>query len=114
MQSEVLSNSARISIGIDIANESDAGSRCRVTSSILDRTGATVATVRLDELTVSAGGERRVDQQTTLNQPRLWSIEQPDMYKLVTAVESNGVEVDRYETPFGIRTFRFDPEQGFS
>ena len=35
------------------------------------------------------------------------------MYKLVTTINSAGTEVDRYETPFGIRTIRFDPNEGF-
>jgi beta-galactosidase len=113
VQCEVMANSARISVGIDVSNEGQADSPCRSTSSILDSTGATVATVRSDELTVGAGGERRFQQQAVVSQPKLWSIEQPNMYKLLTVVESKGVEVDRYETPFGIRTFRFDPEQGF-
>jgi beta-galactosidase len=113
VQSEVRPDNARISIATDISNESDSASPCRVTSTILDSAGATVATLRSDELTVNSAGERRVEQQATVNRPKLWSIEQPQMYRLLTVVESKGVEVDRYETPFGIRTFRFDPEQGF-
>ena len=38
---------------------------------------------------------------------------QPSLYTLVTEVESGGVITDRYETRFGIRALRFDPEQGF-
>ncbi len=113
VRSEVSANSARVGIATDVCNEGDIEKRCRLTSSILDSAGAVVATVRSDELMIAAGGERRFDQQATVNQPKLWSIEQPNMYKLVTVVEAGGVEVDRYETPFGIRTFRFDPEQGF-
>jgi beta-galactosidase len=113
VRSEVLPNSARISISTDVNNEGDANSRCRITSTILDSTGATIATLRSDELVVTAGSDRQFEQQASVNQPKLWSIEQPNMYKLSTVVESHGVAVDRYETPFGIRTFRFDPEQGF-
>src|SRR5205807_2389333 len=43
----------------------------------------------------------------------LWSIEQPNMYRLVTEIESAGAIVDRYETPFGIRSIRFDKDRGF-
>src|ERR1019366_7528076 len=31
----------------------------------------------------------------------------------VTTVEQNGRMIDTYETPFGIRTIKFDPDKGF-
>jgi len=35
------------------------------------------------------------------------------MYRLVTTVSASAAEADRYETPFGIRSVRFDPDNGF-
>ncbi|HXT10684.1 MAG TPA: glycoside hydrolase family 2 TIM barrel-domain containing protein [Candidatus Angelobacter sp.] len=43
----------------------------------------------------------------------LWSPETPNLYKLITTVESNGKIVDREETEFGIRTIAFDAQKGF-
>src|ERR1019366_8869348 len=40
-------------------------------------------------------------------------IEEPNLYHLVTTVEVAGAAVDHYETPFGIRSLRFDAEKGF-
>jgi len=48
-----------------------------------------------------------------LSSPVLWSPESPNLYKLVTTVESGGQIVDRKETEFGIRTVAFDAEKGF-
>src|SRR5699024_9041133 len=39
--------------------------------------------------------------------------EQPNLYKAVTTIKSGGKKVDRYETTFGIRYFRFDADSGF-
>ena len=39
-----------------------------------------------------------------MKQPALWSLEERNLYKLVTEVESGGTITDRYETRFGIRT----------
>ena len=36
--------------------------------------------------------------------PALWSLEQRNLYKLVTEIEAGGAVADRCETPFGIRT----------
>lgn len=45
--------------------------------------------------------------------PKLWDLETPNLYCLVTEVKQNGRIIDRYETMFGIRSLRFDPETGF-
>ena len=48
-----------------------------------------------------------------VNQPILWSLDNPYMYTLLTEVLVNGKSVDRYETPFGIRTIEFRADSGF-
>jgi beta-galactosidase len=45
--------------------------------------------------------------------PEFWSPETPNLYKLITTVESDGKVVDREETSFGIRTIAFDVTNGF-
>ena len=48
-----------------------------------------------------------------MHNPLLWSPETPNLYKLVTTVESDGKVVDRQKTSFGIRTIAFDSTNGF-
>lgn len=54
------------------------------------------------------------EQQLTIQKPVLWSLEHPYLYKAVTQVMQNGQVTDTYETSFGIRTFTFDVNTGFS
>ncbi|WP_231490906.1 beta-galactosidase GalB [Pedobacter sp. Leaf170] len=49
-----------------------------------------------------------------LKNPLLWSVENPYQYKLVTQILQNGKVIDAYETKFGIRSFNFDVQKGFS
>ena len=51
--------------------------------------------------------EMRVDS------PRLWSPERPSLYSLRAETLAEGRTTDAREIPIGIRTFRFDPDQGF-
>jgi beta-galactosidase len=44
----------------------------------------------------------------------LWSVEQPNLYSAETLVLVDDKVLDRYVTPFGIRSFTFDPDKGFS
>ena len=57
---------------------------------------------------------QKVEQSIRVSKPALWSVEQPNLYKLQVEVSSGGKLVDHYVTSFGIRTFRFDPNTGFS
>ena len=49
----------------------------------------------------------------TIGKPRLWDLQHPNRYMAVTSIDQSGKIVERYETPFGLRTIRFDPDQGF-
>jgi len=54
-----------------------------------------------------------VKLETKISSPVLWSPENPQLYKLITTVSSDGKVVDQKETLFGIRTVGFDATNGF-
>ena len=54
-----------------------------------------------------------VSQQLKVGNPERWDIDTPYLYTLLTEVVQEGKQVDRYETPVGIRSFSFDAEKGF-
>ncbi len=49
-----------------------------------------------------------------IENPVLWSVENPQLYKAVTEVYFDGKLTDSYETLFGIRYFKYDEKEGFS
>ena len=56
--------------------------------------------------------EQDYNQKIAVPRRKLWSLEERNLYKLLTEVQVDGETVDRYETPFGIRTVEFDAQQG--
>ncbi|HZI31715.1 MAG TPA: glycoside hydrolase family 2 TIM barrel-domain containing protein, partial [Candidatus Binatia bacterium] len=48
-----------------------------------------------------------------VNKPKLWSCETPYLHQLVTTICQGEKIVDHYETTFGIRTLRWDANEGF-
>lgn len=52
-------------------------------------------------------------QTFSIPDPELWSPDSPSLYTAVTEVKVAGKVVDRYETTFGLRTFRWDSATGF-
>lgn len=79
---------------------------------LLDPDGKTVAKAS------SSGEVEALDRsvlQTSLDvdQPRLWSIDEPTLYSVRVRLLQDGNELDRVETCCGFRTVRFDVKEGF-
>jgi len=56
---------------------------------------------------------RRFDRTLTLNNPRLWSPDAPNLYQLIVRMfDRNGKVVDDEKLQVGIRKFEFDPNRG--
>ncbi len=52
-------------------------------------------------------------KEITLDNPVLWSVKNPALYKLKIQIEKDKRIVDEMVTSFGIRSYRFDTEKGF-
>jgi beta-galactosidase len=74
--------------------------------------GKSVGTAAGD-LQITAGQSAISDTQVTIQSPKLWSLEKPQRYMVGTTISQNGKILDSYETPFGIRTFKFTADGGF-
>lgn len=104
----------RATVRVETRLEND-GSRpvaVSLVSELLDPAGRTV-TRRASEAVLPAEGEQQLTQEFELASPALWEIDAPQLYTLITTVRRGGKTVDRYETPFGVRDIRFDPDKGF-
>ena len=109
---QVRSGEAALSIRTEVQNRSSAAHSVRVVSTVLDSSGRKVASATSDPNSIHNGSEQTYEQKLTVQNPELWSLEQRNLYKLVTELSAEGTTVDRYETPFGIRTITIDPQQG--
>lgn len=110
---EVVDRAATVNARATIANDGASDARVEVEQSVVNADGAVVATNIARDVTIPAGRQEELSMPISVSTPQLWSLEHPTLYRLVTIVRSAGADTDRYETPFGIRTVRFDPDRGF-
>lgn len=117
----VSKESAQVAWRVTLDNKGTAPVKADVVTELLvldaqgKPTGKPVATVTSPASTVAPGASASVDGTATLAKPRLWGplpTQQPNRYLAVTTVRQDGRVVDRVETPFGIRTLRFDGKEG--
>ncbi|MCC9137554.1 beta-galactosidase GalA [Pontibacter silvestris] len=111
--SELSSNTAKITARANIINEDKAAKAFSLVQTIVDANGKTVASKRKDNLKLSPFETQEIEMELPVANAKLWDIECPNLYKLVTTVLANNKEEDQYETAFGIRTIRFDAKEGF-
>jgi len=62
---------------------------------------------------IEAGNRLIQRQNFTLEKALLWCPEQPLLYRLEAVLASGETILDRAVVPFGIRSIRFDPNEGF-
>jgi len=115
---EVSEKSATVKIKVAVDNSSATDAAVMVKNEIFELTaagqrGKSIAAVSVDGLKIAANQSAPSESQITFASPKLWSLEMPQRYVVVTTVEQNGNVVDSYETPFGIRTAEFTVDKGF-
>ncbi len=113
VSTEVLEDSADVIAQTSVADEGKEKASFVIDQEVLDSAGKSVAARHLMDLSLSPGGNREFTNHIKVPRPKLWSMESPYVYKLVTRVMVEGEVVDQTETPFGVRTIEFDPDKGF-
>lgn len=111
--SDVGGRAATVRTVTEVQNDSASATECRVSGVIRDDAGHDVARIAPSGARLAPWARGEVRQMAQVADVALWSPDAPRLYTLVTAVEVNGTVVDRYETPFGIRSVRFDANDGF-
>jgi beta-galactosidase len=112
--SQVRPGEAEVTIRTEVENQGKGVQGVRVESTILDPAGKIVGKAPVFGAPIEEGGERRFVQGAIVKSPALWSLEQRNLYTLVTELfDAANALVDRYQTRFGIRTCSFDAEKGF-
>ncbi|HXQ80723.1 MAG TPA: beta-galactosidase GalB, partial [Opitutaceae bacterium] len=112
-------DAATVSVNVIADNDSAAVAHAAVSTSIfeLDEEGragaAPVATAGPRDEAIVPGREVSCTESLEIAHPRLWSLAKRWRYVAVTTLEMSGAVVDRVDTPFGVRTLRFDPDRGF-
>lgn len=109
----VNAQAAVVSSEVLLKNETEAVQQVQIVTEIISSNGK-VAASAVAAQRVKANEQIVVAQTMQVNNPVLWSVENPVLYKAVTRVFVKKKVIDRYETEFGIRYFNFDVDRGFS
>lgn len=113
ISSELVGDRADVTVRTTIENSNSTLQYFDVEQVVVDTNNKVVTTLRRDSLVLKGGQTRTGHFALQVKNPTLWSLENPYLYHVVTNIISNGSVVDSYKTNFGIRTIRFDQNEGF-
>ena len=108
---EVNTAFAKVKLRTSVQTLSGSFKPYRLQTDIVAGNGQTVASTST-ELLATDGFE--FEQNLVVSKPELWSPETPVLYKAVSKLYDGNVLKDEYTTSFGIRSFKFEAEKGFS
>jgi beta-galactosidase len=109
---EVKEDSATVRVETTVENNSTNANTFSLQSELLTQDGNVVASLSTAGSLTQATNQLVV-QQMTLAHPELWTLEVPRLYTIRSRLSVNSTVVDESSTPFGIRSLRFDPDNGF-
>jgi beta-galactosidase len=118
---DISAASATINLVVNIDNDSKSDVSVKVVTQIFildninNKTGDAVVSFEPVKVQVEAGKKVKAKGSATLKNPRLWGpppTQVPNRYMAVTTLWHEDKPIDHYETPFGVRSLRFDPDSG--
>lgn len=111
--SNVTDQSATVKVQTKVLNATDKKRLVILTTELFDAQNNKVAETSTSE-SIEANAIWEASHELVVNNPLLWSLEEPSLYRAVSTVSNNNETTDTYHTTFGIRTFNFDINEGFS
>lgn len=100
-------------LSIDLENHTSSDRPLTIEASILDQTGNTVATTKIDTAAISKATTQR-QLVIHVNDPKLWDVDSPNLYTAhVKVIDESDSVLDEKKERFGFRTFAFTDDDGF-
>ncbi len=105
--------SAALALATLVQNDGAEATKAKVVWEICDASGAVVAMAESPEKPVTPDGSTAFESSTDLQNPRIWSVDEPNLYTAVATVVTDGKVRDGEAISFGVRTAKFDADNGF-
>jgi beta-galactosidase len=113
VSSEIKGDDAEVTIEATVRNDHAMETAGRLQVAIKDRYGKLMSAAEARPVNVRTGATEVITQRITIKNARLWSPDDPWLYRAVVSLRSANRTVDSTVVRFGVRTVRFDADSGF-
>ncbi|HET9824885.1 MAG TPA: glycosyl hydrolase 53 family protein, partial [Chitinophagaceae bacterium] len=105
----VQNNAAIVSVETTVENQGLLSTNVSVSVMITDRDGKVIAKSAEQPASLMVNGRKTITQKITVNNPKLWSVENPYLYRVISIVKVDGKIIDDQKSRFGIRDISISP-----
>lgn len=109
---EISSRNAKVNTQTTVLNESAKRVSVTLETTIMDKEGKATKKM-VSTKNIKAGDSFDFQQNIYVDNPVLWSIDEPNLYQAITVVKSGKQVLDSTTTTFGIRSAKFEAATGF-
>lgn len=103
---------AEIKVKADVESWRAEDINVQISAVVKDREDNAVTRPKVRKLKIDADGKCSTEIEMSVENPMLWDIESPYLYRMETTLLENGKELDKRTTIFGIREIIFDKDKG--
>lgn len=110
---DIANETGTVKVETDIVNDGESKVAVTVKNTVYEKDGTEALASAVVGCFIETGKTQTVTSSQTVAAPKLWSVDSPNLYRVVTEVSVDNEVVDTYETEFGFRWFTFSSD-GFS
>jgi beta-galactosidase/beta-glucuronidase len=103
---------ADATVSVDVINNRSSNEEVTIAASLVDQKGNTVSQAEKN-ISIAGGGKSKNELSFQITDPLLWSVDDPNLYKLKVQILKGDSEIDNQVQNVGVRSIRFDANQGF-
>lgn len=103
-----------VKVQTKVQNDGDAQVAAKIRTTVLDAKGKAVSEPSTTDVTLTENGAEEKEQNLKVNNPALWSTENPNLYYVQTEVLVGDEVKDINKETFGFRYIDFNSNTGFS
>lgn len=110
----IQSGDGTTAVTVELENKASSAVTATVRTRVYEKGGAASLAEATKQVTVSAKSTTAVNLSLTVNAPKLWSTDAPNLYTAVTEILVDGTVKDTVSNEFGYRWYAFTSGTGFS
>jgi beta-galactosidase len=106
-------NKATVTVETAVVNNNFTASAYTIMAFLADRTGKILAKSDAQTATINVNEEKTTERTIFVNAPKLWSLEDPYLHRIIVEIRENNKLIDTKTLRFGIRTVEIKPNGVF-
>ncbi|MEY2916997.1 MAG: hypothetical protein RIS73_711 [Bacteroidota bacterium] len=105
---DIKNNNATLWVNTTIKNYTTNSKAIILVNQLVDAAGKTVAEFSTKQILKTKDSIAVLSTGINIVNPKLWSLDNPYLYKIITTIKENNVVIDKLETDFGFRTIKWN------